>query len=957
MAEHALTQIKGIGLPFIINHQRNTYHASTQNWAITQNEKGYMYFANNDGVLEYEGTNWRVYPVPNASVVRSVLAVGDTIYAGAFEQFGFLAPNEKGELTWNSLHHLVPPQHAGFDEIWSIFKVGNRIIFQSFKAIFIYEDNNLYVIPARGQFNFMHKVHDNYYLVDNEQGLMKLQGDTLALVATHPALFRNELTALLPYNGGKYLLGTSNEGAFVWDGNQIYPWQAPVNEILAQHNLFTAEVLHGNYLAFGTIRNGIYITDGNGEILQHLNRSKGLQNNTILALYQDQRQNLWLGLDNGIDYIEISLPLTIFNHNFDIESTYTSIVHDDILYVGTNQGLFAAPNNELEAFGANGESFRLIPGTEGQVWSLEMVDNTLFCGHNYGCFQINGYQAREISDIRGYWSFRNLPNTTDTILAGTYSGLVRLVRNNDSWQFLDEVKGFRESSRNFFIDENSYIWVSHGYRGLFRLIPSKDFSHIEKVVLFHGSAGLPPELPYNLHNVNQKMVVSTLDGLKQYDAGSEQFVPDTLLNRLFAGKGFIDKLHQDNQGNLWYYTDEYLGLKRRLEDGSFRDITSPFARINDFLIPAFQNIFTADSRNIFIGSQYGLVHYNPYIINDYSAWENTFFREVSFYSKHDSRNFNLMYNSHYTTKTKENPLQLPYALNSVSFGYTVPVFENPEAIRFSYRLKGFDQTWSDWEAVNFKEYTNLREGQYVFEVKALNAFGIETSVASFYFEIKPPLLRSREAYISYAVVLFLIVVGNFYFVRRRILKIRQREKFRHEKRLEQREKLFKEQTELSEKEIMQLRNKSLQNEMKYKNKELANATLHLIQKNKTLTSLKTDLNKVLKSIPSDNPEKHTVANLLKKVNRDLRNEKNWELFNNYFDEVHQDFISRVKEKHPDLSPRELRLCAYLRMNLSTKEIAPLMNISIRGVEISRYRLRKKLNLEHDINLSDYFISF
>jgi DNA-binding CsgD family transcriptional regulator len=156
---------------------------------------------------------------------------------------------------------------------------------------------------------------------------------------------------------------------------------------------------------------------------------------------------------------------------------------------------------------------------------------------------------------------------------------------------------------------------------------------------------------------------------------------------------------------------------------------------------------------------------------------------------------------------------------------------------------------------------------------------------------------------------------------------------------------------------MHLRNESLQTEMKHKNKELANATLHLIQKNRTLTGLKNDLNKLLRSIPADNPEKQNVNNLLKKVNKDLRNEKNWELFNSYFDEVHQDFISRIKEKHSDLTPKELRMCAYLRMNISTKEIAPLMNISVRGVEISRYRLRKKLNLNRDENLTEYILSF
>jgi DNA-binding CsgD family transcriptional regulator len=190
-----------------------------------------------------------------------------------------------------------------------------------------------------------------------------------------------------------------------------------------------------------------------------------------------------------------------------------------------------------------------------------------------------------------------------------------------------------------------------------------------------------------------------------------------------------------------------------------------------------------------------------------------------------------------------------------------------------------------------------------------------------------------------------------------MLKIRLREKVRHEKRLAQREKIFQEKSELSEKEIIYLRNESLKNEMVFKNKELANTTLHLIQKNRTLTSLKNDLSKLIKNSPSGSTESQLANNLIKKINKDLRNEKNWELFNNYFDDVHQDFINRLKEKYPDLTPKELRLCAYLRMNISSKEIAPLMNISVRGVEISRYRLRKKLQLDHDTNLAEFILTF
>jgi len=256
-----------------------------------------------------------------------------------------------------------------------------------------------------------------------------------------------------------------------------------------------------------------------------------------------------------------------------------------------------------------------------------------------------------------------------------------------------------------------------------------------------------------------------------------------------------------------------------------------------------------------------------------------------------------------------------------------------------------------------KEYTNLKEGSYTFEVKALNSHGSETEINSFSFVIKPPFYKSKVAWLIYSLLILALFIANAYYIRKRVVRIKLKEKIRHEKRLAKREHLFKEQTALSEKEIVQLRNECLQNEMLHKNKELANATLLLVQKNKTLTFLKNDLFELLKKLPSDHPSRQSLSNLLKKVNRDLKNEKNWELFNSYFDEVHQDFTNRIKDEFKDLTPKELRMCAYLRMNLSTKEIAPLMNISVRGVEISRYRLRKKLNIGHNQNLTEFILSY
>jgi ligand-binding sensor domain-containing protein/DNA-binding CsgD family transcriptional regulator len=950
-------QIKDIGVPFIVNHSRSKYNASTQNWSITQSEKGFIYFGNNDGVIEFDGTNWRTFTVPNSSVVRSVLAVGDTIYVGAFEEIGYLAIDFEGKLAYNSLNHLIPSRYLNFDEIWNIYKVNELLVFQSFNYIFVLSNGEFKVIEPFSKFSFLHIVNDSFYVVDIENGLMLVEGDSLKLVSNNPFFFRNEIRCIIPFDNETLLLGASNEGLFLFDikERKITPWNSDISKRVRENNLFSAIKLSNGNLAFGSVANGVYISAKDGRILQHMNRYKGLQNNTILSLFEDRKNNLWLGLDNGIDYLEVSSPLSTINYNFNIESAYVSIVHNGIMYVGTNQGLYAKEFTELSKLNSTDDRFVLVKGTEGQVWSLEVIDNTLFCGHNYGCFVVNRFLATQISSIRGFWSFLTPSNNNKIILAGTYTGLVRLHKNQEKWNVLDEVKGFNESSRSICFDKNGSLWVAHGYRGLFKLKLNNSYDSVVNSKLYRFGVGLPNELPYNIQVINDEVTVTAQTGIFNYSYANDSFYKPIDINKIFEGKGFIDKIYQDNKGNLWYFTDRYLGVMRFLEDGTYRDITSPFSSVNEILLPAFQNIYVYDSNNVFVGSQKGLIHYAPNIIKDYLVAERVFINEVSFYGKNKSSLPFFIGSNAGLNKEKRHVIH--YSQNSVNIKFTLPAFENPDNINFSFRLDGFDISWSAWDKINFKEYTNLREGNYVFQIRAVNAFGAVSKIENFYFTIKPPFLRSKGAYVTYAILLILAIVGNFYYLRKRILKTRQREKLRHEKRLAQREKIFEEQTALSEKEIMHLRNEGLRSEMKHKNKELANATLHLIQKNKTLTYLKDDLSKLVKVIPSDKPEKQNINSLLKKINRDLRNEKGWELFNNYFDEVHQDFIERLRQKYSDLSPKELRLCAYLRMNISTKEIAPLMNISVRGVEISRYRLRKKLKLDYNTNLTDFIISF
>ncbi|MDP3462948.1 MAG: triple tyrosine motif-containing protein [Bacteroidales bacterium] len=949
------SDMKRIGLPLITNYPRSAYKAGTQNWGMTQNSRGYLYVANNDGLLEFDGQHWELFPVPNKTIVRSVLAVGDTIYVGAFEEFGYFSPDQSGKLAYTSLIQLTDSKHHACDEIWKIHQSKSGIIFQSFKYIFTFSGGQISIIEPESSFGQSYKVNEQIYVADLTKGLCLIDDKQLIPVSSNPVFLTDELRCILPYEGNKLLIGFVNNGLYLLEGTSLRPWNTNLIDELIENSIFSGIRLQSGNFAFGSIQNGIYIANKEGKVLQHINRFKGLLNNTILSLYEDLTGNLWLGLDNGIDYLEINSPLSIFDYNYHIESTYASVVFDDKLYVGTNQGLFVADLIQLDNTRTEQADFSLIPGTEGQVWNLTVVEDQLLCGHNFGCFMVKGSTAIKIDDERGYWMFVRHAGNSDTLIAGTYNGLAVLTKSANRWKKAWKIANFEESSRSIVQDHELSLWIAHGYRGIFKVDLSADLKTANEVWLYDKQHGLPDALPYNVHIINRELVFTSKEGFYEYKKDADTFIPSAKFNSIFDGNKSVDNLYTDQLGNVWYFAFGKMGLMRLLVDGKYTNISAPFNRINPLLIESYENVFAFDNRNVFIGSQKGLLHYDPHFKKDYNKHESVFLREVIF----SSANNKLILGEPDFKKPQDiqhKAVSVPYDLNSVSFKFANPSFEASGNITFSYRLVGFEHNWSLWDKSTYKEYTNLSEGSYTFELK-VNILNVpDEKVYAYSFDIDPPFYRSGWAYLFYALILILILLGNLFFIRKRIRNIRLREIEKHEKALLEKETVFKEKALIAEKEIIHLRNESLQNEIEHKNKELANTTLHLIHKNKILNNIKYQLNDLMdKSLPQT--KRNEIEFVISKINKELKNEKFQELFEGYFDGVHQDFIIRLKEKHPDLSPKELRLCAYLKMNLSTKEIAPLMNISIRGVEIGRYRLRKKLDLEREENLISYLINF
>ena len=140
-----------------------------------------------------------------------------------------------------------------------------------------------------------------------------------------------------------------------------------------------------------------------------------------------------------------------------------------------------------------------------------------------------------------------------------------------------------------------------------------------------------------------------------------------------------------------------------------------------------------------------------------------------------------------------------------------------------------------------------------------------------------------------------------------------------------------------------------------RDKELANQAMNLVRKNEFLLKIKEELQNLKRTFQDENAGDR-ILQIINKLNREVDSNKQREIFELAFDEVHEDFLSRLKSRYPTLTPTELRMCAFLKMNISTKEIAPLMNISVRGVEICRYRVRKKMGIDRDTNLAGMLLN-
>ena len=897
------------------------YNAARQNWCVSSAPNGFVYFANNQGLLEFDGTSWQLYKLPNETILRTVKVNNDSIiYTSGYMELGYWKSDEFGKLHYFSLTKKARNQFTKNIEFWNIAIKDSFVYFQSFDRILAYHRDSVSLVKLSPFITVMNNVNNKILAAVRDVGIFELEGDS-ASPFLKGDFFNNKLIQfLIPYKEDQLLIGTASDGVFLWDGIQIIPWNKSWTSYFIKNELNRGFQSKNGNIIIGTIIDGIIVFDENGNLVGKFNTQNDLPNNTVLGIEADDWQNLWIALDDGIGFISSDHDKGFSIENIHgVGAIYSMVVFNGYAYLGTNQGLFCRPVNN----GIN--NFTLVPQTQGQVWDCSIIEGKLLVGHNQGTFLVEGNNATKISNQAGGFSIKTDPKNPDLLIQSTYNDLVVYKKTGDNFKFRNRIIGFSDLIRYIEIDHLENIWASHLHRGIYKINTTDERDSVLSVK-FYGEEIFKNKLSVNVFKVENRIVFANGESMFTYDDLNDTIVLYSELNKELGGFESSHRIVESPNHRYWFINSKNIGLFTIYNDSVKLLREFPVSLFNNQpLVDGFENIFPTSEKSAFLCLQNGLATLDASESEKGSSISN--FKPLL-------RQFELFSNAEkfISLPLNSSSVEIKNNFHNIFLRFSIPHFTDLP-LSYCYYLEGLNYEWSNPVNVPVFRFERLPKGNYTLKVKAIDSWGSESKVFTISFEVLPAWYSSTVAIFLYTVLLIIILL---LFRRWGIRMTKRKERLQHEER---------------EKELIRLRNAKLRDEIEHKSKELASSTMLIIKKNEFLMELKETIEKQKTDLGSRFPDKYSNY-LHKKIDENISNQDDWQIFENNFEHAHEQFFERMKSSFPQLTSGDLRLCAYLHINLSSKEIAPLLGISVRGVENHRYRLRKKMNLEHDNSLID-----
>ncbi|MFD1095085.1 helix-turn-helix and ligand-binding sensor domain-containing protein [Salegentibacter chungangensis] len=884
--------------PPIENHTSVYYEAASQNWGIAIDQDGIVYTANHQGLLSFDGQRWQLYPLETGAIIRSVYPYGDRVYTGSYKEFGYWSRDAEGQLEYTSLIPHFENYEMKSEEIWQIVAFEEDVYFRSFNAIYKYDGSKVNLV-AETAVNELCVYRGKLLVAVGKKGLFQLNNKEL-IPLENQEILEGETVLDIETDDDELIIGTRNE-LFKYDGERVvsFPDEA-LNTELSSSEFNRMLKFSENKLLIGTIQNGLLSYDLRTEKYEVYNRNVGLQNNTVLGIAKTNG-NVWLALDNGIDEIHLKSPIEFYtNDTGELGAVYDIEFFNEDLYLASNTGVYTLD-----------ERLKLIGDAQGHSWNLEEIDGSLFSNHNTGTYKIENYRFIPADGESGSYQIKRIPSEPDLCFIGSYLGLKTL---NLRSSIVSEVRNIDFPVKKIVFEDPNTIWVTHPYEGIYRigLNPSLDSAtEIRKI------DSILDEPTYNaeIYKINNHVAVFNQDKWFRYNPFQDAL---EVFPELEKFNGF--KLLYEAPGEYWFS-----GLKDNslvYTDFKREEVTISFDELDKRLVKGNENLVKAEDSIYYVSLNDGFARIDlKQLLEDKQ-------RETL-----DAPMLMGVVDSERAHKLDSSPEIAFNNAREIKFFVANP---GAETTRLNYKLTGSNEFSGEVENGTIK-FQNLEHGDYRLELFSISAQKNKSEATAYHFSIAPPWYLSNLMKLVY-ILIFLSVIAVIYWFNR--LKLNKQQWL-----LEQ--KFEKEHQE----RINKLEKQRLVNEINLKRKELANSTMMAAKKNEVLMEIEGELKKDKDKFSNQFRVKH----IMNKINSAIKNKDEWKVFETNFNELHEDFFKDLLEEYPNLSSKDLKLCSYLKMNLTSKEIAPLMGISVRGVEVHRYRLRKKMGLDSKVNLSNFLI--
>lgn len=918
--------------PIVRSYSVSDYNAGIQNWSIAQDERGVMYFGNNNGLLEFDGSAWRLYELPTKGIVRAIYISKDgRIYVGSYEEFGYFVRTPYGTLEYHSLKNKVKDFAFHNDEIWDIACVQGEIVFQSFGSLFFYNGNSVEGIRMKNLPLNLFQVGNTFYSQRINGGLYVFAGREMKELIPRKAFGDSDVLVGLPYDDA-VLMFTRNQGGFLYRDGRVEKWETECDDIFRKHTINRAVMTKDSCYVVGTISDGIYALDKKGKLIWKVNTDNKLQNNTVLRLYCDDDNNIWTALDEGIAYIHNNSLIYYYEPPFrKIGMVYDVLVRENEAYIASNQGLYWLKDGKTE----------LVPGLEEQAWFVDEWGKQIFCGHNKGTFLISGLKSKLASDVKGGMCMEKIELKEQSfLLEGAYA-LLNLYTETASGEycFTRSLRGFSHMIRHIEVDHQGNIWAKHLRNGLYRFRIDSDMKQVKDVRKYE-SLGEVKGGSFTLFKINGRVVFSNGEYFYTYEDMTDSIVPyETMNEQLMELKG-IKTVSHANGDYYWFVGDRTVYLVKCAINTFNIELRIPYSLFDGLAV-----------------EERGSVVYDKRNNHSYLCLNNAIARietdSSSLYKSQTRRSLwisEMQVTEEFSDKRKTLVVQpgvkVEHEFNTVSFTLCYPVY-NDYTYKVRYRLEGYSDQWIPDGRNLQKKYARLPYGSYVFRAEIYDTGRVLASV-EFPFEILSPWYLSYWAVGSYILIGLCLLALLQYIVYRFVKKKKDRV-------IEQQRVVHQAELERQEKKIIELEKEQLEADLRFKSKELSSVVMMNIAHQEFLNSLKEEIQK--QKLSGQHSRKN-LDKLLALVNNNIvSDEENWIMFQANFDRIHENFFRNLKLQYTDLTSGDLRFCALLRLNMPTKEIAKLLNISTRGVDAARYRLRKKFNLLPEESLTDFLINF